>query len=717
MVCRNSCYYYSGVIYSLHFLFTMEGADLRYDIWNVSAPDPAALRELEKAGYHPLLATVLASRGLDNEEKVAGFLRSGPDGLHDPFLLEDMDRAVSRFRLALERGEKIAVYGDYDVDGITSVCLLSRYLIEKGADFVTHIPDRAEEGYGLNEAALRELRAGGVSLVITVDSGVTAVELAELAHDIGLSLIITDHHHCGEKLPRADAVVNPCRPGSTYPFGELAGVGVAFKLVCAMEGNQAGRLKMYSDLVALGTLADVMPVTGENRIIIKAGLNALETTDNPGVRALVRESGIKGRLNASSIGFVLAPRLNAAGRVGRAEKAVELLMTGDTDRASALARELCEMNQLRQQIENGIISKAVETLGPFETVEPRGAIVLAGEDWHHGVIGIVASRLAERYRCPVFLICVCGGRGKGSARGVPGVDLVNILADCADVLENYGGHAMAAGFSLGAGNIGEFAKRVGELCASRPDTPSSLYIDAAAEPSLLSRRAAEELSLLEPFGAGNAQPVFFLKETRIAELSPIGSGKHTRASLEAGGMRFQAVWFGVDAKELEFAAGDLVDAAFKLEINRFRGEENLQLQLVDIRPPAGEREAEDTELSAYRTLSGGSGLTGAQARRLLPTRAELGALWRYLGRRGGRSMSVTARRLSRDLARETGHPISLSRILAGLDVFSELGLIEMVRFGENLTIIPAEILEKRDLSDSPLYRRIKLCAEGGSSGG
>ena len=367
---------------------------VKYGIWNVAQPDGAAVNELVQGGYTPLAAMVLASRGMSSLQLAAEKL-SCSSPLPDPYLMTDMAPAAGRVGLAMSRGEKIAVFGDYDVDGITATCLLTDFLRRHGADCVPYIPGRLEEGYGLNPIAIRQLGSQGVRLIITVDCGITALQEAELCRELGIDLVITDHHECKDSLPRAAAVVDPHRPGDGYPHRNLSGVGVAFKLASALCGSQTEVLEEYADMVCLGTVADVMPLLGENRVFVFRGLQSLAHTRRPGIAALMAESGCDPRsVNASSIGFTLAPRINAAGRMGKIELAVELFLTDDPIRAQELAKALCDLNRQRQNVESEIYRQAVAMLPPGQNCD---AIVLADEGWHQGVVGIVASRIAEEY--------------------------------------------------------------------------------------------------------------------------------------------------------------------------------------------------------------------------------------------------------------------------------------------------------------------------------
>ena len=467
---------------------------MKYKKWNQAAPDRSAVLALMAAGLPALAATVLCARGVDTPEAAAAFLAAADAPLHDPMLLRDMDRAVERMERALAGNEYIAVYGDYDVDGITSTCLLTRFLSSRGARVIPYIPDRLEEGYGLNREAVELLADKGVTLIVTVDCGITAVEEARYAASLGLDVIITDHHECKDELPQAVAVVDPHRRDCGYPFPCLAGVGVALKLALALTpGSERERvLSEYADLAAIGTVADVMQLSGENRAIVRRGLQALARTRRPGLRALIREAGAEGKsLTASCIGFTLAPRINAAGRMGCAPVAAELLLTEDPGRAEALSHALCALNRERQSIEGRIYEECLARL-ERESAGQRRSIVLAGEGWHQGVVGIVASRLAEKYACPTFMICVQDGRGKGSCRSFGGFNLFRALESCADLLEGFGGHELAAGFPHrgGGGRTGP----PGALWGREPQAgvlPQRLY---RLLPRRGGRRAASEVA-------------------------------------------------------------------------------------------------------------------------------------------------------------------------------------------------------------------------------
>ena len=550
---------------------------MKYQEWRTAACDPAARRSMERAGVPPLAALTLCARGLDTVEKARSFLDAGRGQLLEPRLMKDMDAAAARVRRALERGEQIAVYGDYDVDGITATCLLTDFLRSEGGEVVPYIPDRMEEGYGLNREAVAALHAQGVGLILTVDCGITAVEEAAYAAALGVDVVITDHHECKEALPAALAVVDPRRPDCPYPFKCLAGVGVALKLVLALGGPERREelLRKYADLAAIGTVADVMSLTGENRTIVRLGLAELRRTRRPGLKALLREAGLEEKpLTSTSVGYTLAPRINASGRMGCAALAGELLLTRDPVRGEELARQLCTLNRERQAIEAGIYAQCLERADALPRSR-RHALVLAGEHWHQGVVGIVASRLAEKYACPAFMICLQDGKGKGSCRSFAGFNLFAALEHCAPLLEGFGGHALAAGFTIREENIPAFAAAMNDyVCAATGGREMVSVLDVDGElddPGLLTLEGVEGLDLLEPYGAGNPKPVFSLSGCLISAMSGVGGGRHLKLKLSAGGRSLDAIFFSATAAEAGVEVGDRVDVAFTPQINEYRG--------------------------------------------------------------------------------------------------------------------------------------------------
>ncbi|MDR0293376.1 MAG: single-stranded-DNA-specific exonuclease RecJ [Oscillospiraceae bacterium] len=546
-----------------------------YDRWDVALPDGDAAAALERAGYRPLAARTLVRRGILSPEEAGTFFRMTPGQLHDPFLLPDMRPAVERLRLAAERGETVAVYGDYDADGVTATALMLKTLRGMGLDCIWHIPDREREGYGLNGEAVEELCRQGASLIVTVDTGVTAHKEIGAAKRLGADVIVTDHHECRDTLPDALAVVNPRRAGSAYPFAGLAGVGVAFKLACALAGGWRDPLIRYADLVALGTVADVMPVTGENRLLITQGLRAMAVTGNPGLRALLRETGQDaGPVTADTAAFILGPRVNAAGRVGRAGAALKLLLAEDPAEAEELARALCELNTLRQSRENEVLAQAAAMA---ESAAP--ALVLAREGWPAGIAGIVAARLAEQYERPVFIGCIDGDTVRGSARGTGDICLTEMLSGLSPLLEGYGGHGQAAGFSLRRDNFETFRQAVEKACAPLRRAEAVLEVDAEVRPEWLGADDLRGLEELAPFGAGFPRPVFALRGVTAVSAAPMGGGKHWKLVFDCGGGKLDAVWFN--------GSGSLppgrFDIAFRTEVNRFRGQEQPRLRLADVR--------------------------------------------------------------------------------------------------------------------------------------
>ena len=666
---------------------------------------------MEAAGIPPLAAAVLCARGLDTPEKAAAFLDASLDQLRDPMLMKDMDKAAARVARALADGEIIAVYGDYDVDGITSTCLLTDFLRSEGGQVIPYIPDRMEEGYGLNTDALDTLSREGVSLVVTVDCGITAVEEAGHARALGVDLVVTDHHECKADLPQAVAVVDPHRSDCPYPFKCLAGVGVALKLVLALggPGRQQELLERYADLAAVGTVADVMSLTGENRTIVRLGLERLRHTVRPGLKALLREAGLEERpLTSGTIGYTLAPRINASGRMGCAALAGELLLTNSPARGEELAAHLCQLNRDRQAIEAEIYEEC-QALTQALPQQQRYALVLAGEHWHQGVVGIVASRLADKYSCPTFMICLQDGKGKGSCRSFAGFNLFAALEHCAPLLEGFGGHELAAGFTILEENIPAFTQAMNDyVCdlTGGEEMVSVLDIDAEVEdPGLLTLDGIEGLDLLEPYGSGNPKPVFSLSGCLVTALSEVGGGRHLKLKLATGGRSFDAIFFSATAAQAAVAVGDRVDVAFTPQINEYRGWRTVQLQVCDLRPALTRAQA---ERALYEKFRRGEELTPGEAEALLPSREEFVVLWRYLkGHAQPAPLEETAHRLARSIARSAGRRETVMRTLVCLEVFDERGLIHLEHTTDHLHIALQAVEGKVDLEESWILRRLR----------
>ena len=558
---------------------------MKYANWKVPAESPVIPSALVSAGCTPLLAAILHLRGLSDAREAREFLEGGAELLADPLALADMIPAVQRLTMAVARGEHVAVYGDYDVDGITAGCLLTDYLRSRGLECELYIPDRMSEGYGMNTSAIDALGDKGVTLIVTVDCGVTNIEETAYAAARGIDMIITDHHECRDVLPEAEAVVDPKRPDNGPEGQFLAGVGVAFKVVCAMDGNAERMLERYGDLVAVGTVADVMPILGENRFITRYGLQQIsQGRCRPGFRALLEEAGAADkRLTAATIGYSLAPRINAAGRLGETELAVGLLEAGERRRAGEYAAALCRKNRERQELEQAIWDQAVSMLGD---VRPETPIVLAAEGWHPGVIGIVASRLSDAYSVPAVMVCLDGDTGKGSCRSAGSFNLFEALTACSDCLEGFGGHAMAAGVTVRRDRVDELREKLGAYYRDHPDRSVSalepdLRVDDAA---LLSMECVESLDALEPCGNANPRPLLYMDGVRVAGVSPIGAGKHLRLRLEKFGEVYDAVFFSQTAAGLGVRAGQEADIVFMPQINEFRSRRSVQLVITDLRP-------------------------------------------------------------------------------------------------------------------------------------
>ena len=680
---------------------------MKYGIWNVAQPKMDGVNQLVQGGFGPLASMVLSARGLDTPDRARSVLGK-EQHLDDPGFMADMAPAVQRITEAIGRCEKIAIFGDYDVDGVTATCLLTDYLRSMGCDCTPYIPGRLEEGYGLNPIAIQQLHQQGITLIITVDCGITALEETALCKELGIDLVITDHHECKSQLPPAVAVVDPHRPDCTYPHRTLSGVGVAFKLAAALCGNQEKLLQDYADLVCLGTVADVMPMTGENRTFVCRGLESLRHTKRPGIAALMRLCGCdENNLTASSVGYMLAPRINAAGRMGQIHLAVDLFLTEDPVEAERLALALCELNKERQAVEAEIYRQVVEMLP--QDGEPE-ALVLADEGWHQGVVGIVASRIAEEYCCPTFLISLDGEHGKASSRSYGGFNLFAALGKLSHLLESYGGHELAAGFTIRREQIPAFRQEIRRLAKefyATGELRTVLDADCIVTPELLTQRNVAGLDILEPCGNGCPKPVLVMEGMVAERISTVGNGRHLRLRLRSDRWSFPAIFFSCTAESASVCEGDLVDVAFMPQINEFRGEKTVQLNLVDIRPACSCTCS--PELLGYHDLKNNA-ISRCDAS-LLPDRQTLGIIWRYLADARDGCVTETPICLCRKIVRHSSSPLSLGTLLAALDIFREVGLIDVKTLPKYIIIRTLPTREKADLMSSPTMQKLLTATE------
>ena len=619
-----------------------------------------------RLGLSPTCAKILYNRGSISADLAQKFLLTDESKLHSPFLMKDMDKAVERVLLSVNNCEHITVYGDYDVDGVTSVTLIYLYLKSIGAYVDYYIPTREGEGYGLSEGAINTLAEGGTKLIITVDTGITAKEETDYAKTLGIDTVVTDHHECLSVLPDVCAVVNPHREDCAYPFSELAGVGVVFKLVCALELTR-NKTKSeneiikdichrYADLASLGTVADVMPLCDENRAIVAMGLKNMSSNPRTGIEALIEAASNvtiarpvvsktpfaqkKRKIDAGYIGFGIAPRINAAGRISTASRAVELLLSEDYSDAYNRAVELCEINIQRQTEENKIAESAYEIVEKTHDFENDRIIVISGDTWHPGIIGIVASRVTEKYGLPTILISFDGAMegepnsldiGKGSGRSIKGLNLAEGLKYCEEYLERYGGHELAAGLSIRRDRIDDFRRKINsyaKMCLGEGALEECREVDASLTLGMADMKLAEELSYLEPFGVSNPTPQFMISDLTILSIFPIGGGKHTKLVLGDGLLSIQGVCFGVGGFDFKFNRDDRVDIICKLNINEFRNEKTLQLVISDIRTSQKYiQEIADCEYKYKQMISDGyARLDGGD----VPTRVEIGNVYRLL---------------------------------------------------------------------------------------
>ncbi len=727
----------------------MSRISTRVKQWNIEHEDAEAVRLLcDTLGVTPLMAKLLCNRGYPEPIGAGAFLRKETGVFHDPFLLRGMDHAVARIHTAIALGERITVYGDYDADGVTATAILYLYLRECGADVHYYIPGRFDEGYGLNIGAIDTLHEDGTNLIVTVDTGVTAIEETAYAIASGMDVVITDHHTCRETLPPASAVINPRRSDDNYPFRELAGVGVAFKLVCALEtcdmteaaDKMAATKRLccaYAELAAIGTIADVMPLRGENRLLVNIGLALMAETKKPGIQALIDRAQTpitapdipppkyppkKKKITSSFIAFSIAPRINAAGRIARATRALQLFLTDSPEEANRLAGELCDANNERKETENRIAEEAFCQIETAHDPENEHILILAGEGWHHGVIGIVASRVTERYHLPSILFSYESNgipgpldEGKGSGRSIEGFCMIDALGDCSDLLVRYGGHAQAAGMTVTREHLPEFRRRM-EACAARAFSegvpPPALQIDCETQFSDITLSTAETLYQLEPYGEGNPQPLFCLYGAEIVSILPLSGGKHTKLILcdpDDDLFRRDAMLFGQRTELFSFAVGDIVDVVYTMETNEFRGERHVQMLLSDIRANDAHLPEYKRQDAIYRQCISGAAAMTADCRtpgEMIPTREDCRTVYlllRELTQNGTESVPCTYGMLAYHAR------LGRCRVRMICDMFEETTLLVRKKADDDgfICVLDATPGKKIDLTASPLMMKLR----------
>ena len=646
------------------------------------------------------LAMLMNIRGLDDAAHLREFLGEG-EPLSDPFLLKDMDKAAARITRAVDNMEKIAVYGDYDADGVTSTAMLYSYLETRGADVIFYIPQREGEGYGMNIGAVEYLKEQGVSLIVTVDNGISSVQEVARANELGIDVVVTDHHRPQEILPDAVAVVDAYRPDDTSPYKHFSGVGIAFKLLMALEdgaGDVEDLLEAYSDLAAIGTIGDIVPLTGENRTLIRAGLERLSQSDRPGVQALLENAGIAGKvLTSTNVAFTLVPRINATGRMGAPERAVRLLISGYEEEAEVLSEEICADNEERRRVEAEIAEAA------FADIEAKGymkdrVVVVDGENWHHGVIGIVASRVTERCGKPCMIISRGETEAKGSGRSIEGFSLFEAICACGDLLIKFGGHPMAAGITLKPENIEAFRKRINQYAAEHfPQMPTqTVTLDCKLNPAALLVSMAQSLTQLEPFGNGNPQPVFGLFNMELSNVTPVGGGGHLRLTLEKNGAVITAMRFNTKPEELPYHIGDKIDLAVQLEAREFRGQPSLTVIVRAMKFAAFNTEKNIASLASFEKWQRGEVLSAEDKNRLYPDRACLAAIYRALRTVNGKETDQVR------FVSQFGKDMTLGLFKTALLVFEERGLVHSEIADDTFTATLIETSGKTDITRSPV---------------
>jgi single-stranded-DNA-specific exonuclease len=681
--------------------------------WQVMSFDRIQAAKLAaEVGVPPLLGVLLQTRGVTDPGQARTMLSPGAE-FSDPFLLPDMQKAVERIGCALDSFEKIAVYGDYDADGVTATAMMYSYLESCGGNVIFYIPDREAEGYGLNMDAVKALHDEGVTLILTVDNGISSVAEVDYAASLGIDTVITDHHRPKSELPKAVAVVDPWREDCACPYRDYSGAGVAFKLLMALEGPELGAealLDNYADLVAIGTIGDVVPLTGENRLLVSAGLNALSNGDRPGLEALLELCGMDQRpLKAMDVAYTIVPRINATGRMGAADRAVRLLTADSLEEAENLAAEICSDNASRRKIETEVLQEAMNCFRENPSLLYDRVLVVWGENWHHGVIGIVAAKITERFGKPCIVLSCNGKDAKGSGRSVEGFSLFDAVCSCGDLLTKYGGHPMAAGMSLPVSNLEEFRKRINRYAASLPGPMPVplLRIDCVLKPEKLSVEIPQSLQALEPFGTGNPFPLFGLFGVVITDITPVGGGKHLRLTVKKGNISVSCMRFGVTLEQFAFRVGDTVDLAVDLEARPYEGRMTLSVIVRDIRLTGMDEEALVSGRALYEKALRGEPLSPEETAELLPTREVFSTVYRALRDNGG--FCGEPEYFFSRLSGAGG----FAAFLTALAVFRDRGLIEENQESNTYRVRVVRTSGKVNLEESPLLVSLHSAGKAG----
>lgn len=677
-------------------------------VWSVAKVNKErAIAMASKLEIPPLLAMMLDIRGITKEEDVINFLQENKD-FSDPFLMKDMDKAVERITTAVENGEKICVYGDYDADGVTSTSLLYSYLRDSlGADVMFYIPTRTGEGYGMNKGAVDKIHSLGVTLIITVDNGISAREEIDYANSLGIDTVITDHHMPSGAIPKAVAVVNAHQQNDKSPFKDFSGVGVAFKLVMAIEGEYAdvdSLLENFSDIATLGTIGDIVPLVGENRTLVKNGLRHIQNSDRIGINAMKQESGIAEKeINSSNVAFTLVPRINAGGRLGSSEKSVNLLLTEDEDEAVTIADKLGMDNRERQSIEKEILASIDEEVRRTPNIVNDKILVFAGKGWHQGVVGIAASRIKDIYDKPTIIIGIDDdGVARGSGRSVEGFSLCDAVFACSEHLTHYGGHPMAVGISLEKEKINDFRKAINAYCKDIKMPYNILHIDCKLNPNQLDLSILDSLSYIEPCGASNPSPIFGLYNMTVIATKEIGNGKHMRITLSRGQgqVPVYAVYFNHNFQSCSYRNGDIVDVAVSLDRNIYNGQENLSVIIKDIKYSQSNNEELIDSERIFDKFAKRYKLTKNEVMSILPTRNDFAYVYRFLKQNKGFIYGEYA------LVNALNYKISMGKLIVILYSMKELGLINWQQ-GLYQSIIEMKESGKVNLEDSVFIKKLK----------